>query len=90
MSVDSLFNLLPEDLKLPSNIYTLPIKFPELSKSLDKYGYAPDKFTYIKIKNIKKQQTIVVNGKKRILLLYLKNPKKYVKVYHLRPFKRVN
>ncbi len=80
--IKDLFNMLPEHVKKSEE------KNIELEESLKKFGYNPDEFSFIKIKSWDTQNLSVVDGRKRILILYKINPNKRFEIVHLKPLRK--
>ena len=79
-SVQELFDLLLECEKDSTEEYE------EIQESLDKFGYDPDKFTFVKLKVVNKLR--VIDGRKRILLLHKKHPNRKIEIAHLKPIRK--
>ena len=75
LAVQTVFDLLPEELKLPSVAKIACIKYPELQKSLDENGYNPEKYNYIILQRRGRSHiTDIVSGKKRVMMLHTSKP----------------
>lgn len=75
LPIQNVFNLLPEEFKLPSVAKIACIKYPKLQESLDKDGYDPKKYNYIVLQRRGRSHTTdIINGKKRVMMLHTSKP----------------
>lgn len=85
-SVSELYPMLPRHLSGETEVLIAPVKFSKLQQSLDKHGYDTKQFNHITIKKF--FQFRILDGKKRVLLIYSNNPRAKVEIIIEAPWER--